>query len=78
MLHWIAKLAYIKIGGLTWWKSLGAVAAGLLTAWGMGFRYGGASNAWIAVLVVSVASICLIWWSHVQMSGDKPKKRRDD
>ncbi len=53
MTRWIAKLAYTKIGGLTWWKSLGAVAAGLLVAGGMVLLVGFIAGITIVLRVIT-------------------------
>ena len=78
-MRWISNLSRWKIGGFAWWKVIAMVAAGVIMAFGMGLRYGEPSDVWIPVAGVLIASVLLIWWSHVQtrdVSGDERDEDR--
>ncbi len=77
-MRWISNLSRWKIGGFAWWKVIAVVAAGVIMAFGMGLRYGEPSDVWIPVAGVLIASVLLIWWSHVQMRDVSGDERDED
>ncbi|MCY4558820.1 MAG: hypothetical protein OXF79_21060 [Chloroflexi bacterium] len=70
MTHWINILASRKLGGFTWWKSLGIVTVGVIMALGMGLRYGEPKDVWMPIAVVLVVAAALLWRSHAQTRDD--------